>query len=312
MENSPVKRGPSSYDGGGNPVNAAPCPHFGDCGGCDLQDLPYASQLELKQTRIKKLFAAWPQAVSDIVPSPHPYGYRNRITVHRQGQKIGFHRRGTNDVVAVSHCPIADDAVNAQLAALTPKDVPNGGTLELRSDNNAAFAQANTALNETLIKTVVAIASLKKSEAVLELYAGAGNFTFALAATCRLVMAVEGSAAAVKAGESDRIRRGIKNVRFTTADVFTETARLIEAYETCDVIVCDPPREGLRDTARAITKLAAKRIVYVSCEPSALLRDAKTLETKGYALTRIVPFDMFPQTRHVELVALFTASKQRR
>jgi 23S rRNA (uracil1939-C5)-methyltransferase len=281
-----------------------PCEIFGLCGGCELQHVSYDEQLSLKASWVKEMFVKFPHAeIASIVASPNEYFYRNRITLHRDGNQIGFHKRFSHDVVPVKKCWIASEALNEKIKNLS---LPQEQECELREDDfKSSFVQVNSLQNENLIRTVASLATAKKSARLLELYAGQGNLTFALSEIAKTVLAIEGEKAAVAQAEARRIALQNKSISFQCAPVYDALFSLAEAYEVFDTVVCDPPREGLRDATFVLPRLKPQRIVYVSCEPYALVRDAVTLESKSYKLKKIVPLDMFPQTHHVEVVALF-------
>jgi len=286
-----------------NPV----CPLFGLCGGCDLQHASYAEQLKLKQNWVSEIFSRFTETkILPIAASPQQWHYRNRVTLHHNGQVIGFHKRLSHDIVAVKNCPIASAAINVKLARLSSELLTGPGAVELREDDLlGSFTQVNTLQNETLLRIVAELVKGKKSQKILELYSGHGNLTFTLAGLAREVLAVEGDAQAVKRAEERRIAEKIKNVSFVHGPAFEFTYELAEKYRQFDVIVCDPPREGLRDVVKLLPRFSATKIVYVSCEPHVLAREAQVLQSKGYTLKTLAPIDMFPQTRHVEVVAEF-------
>lgn len=290
-----------------SPARVEPaCPHYGVCGGCDLQHVSYAEQLALKTGWVRAWFKNRPETrVADIVPAQNPYGYRNRVTLHHDGKNFGFHRADSREVEPVRFCAIATAAVNANIAALDDGALKGPTSFEIREESGSGFIQVNTAQNETLVRRVAAALETKKTWRVLELYAGAGNFTFALAESCRQIIAVEGDASAVVA--AGRLRKALRarNVSFACEPVYDAVFRMVQESAAFDVVLCDPPREGLRAVAGLLPKLNPRRIVCVSCEPRSLLKDASELTRRGYVLSEIIPIDMFPQTRHVELIATF-------
>lgn len=291
-----------------SPERVSPvCGVFGICGGCDLQHASYAHQLELKEAWVREIFSRFAAVrVLKIAASAREWRYRNRVTLHHDGRAVGFRKKASHDVVAVSDCPIASEAINAQLVNLPAQILAGPDTVELREDGlRGAFAQVNTLQNQTLLDAVARFARGKKSQKILELYSGAGNLTFTLAALAKEVTAVEGDAQAVRRAEARRIAQKIKNVNFICGQAFERVYELAEKCREFETIVCDPPREGLRDVVKLLPRFGAVKVVYVSCEPHALAREASILESKGYVLKTLAPIDMFPQTRHVEVVAEF-------
>ncbi len=288
-----------------NEPDAAPeCEYYGICGGCDLQHWSYERQLAFKEDRVRKIFQKFKDVTfHKVVPSPRAYGYRNRVTLHSDGKEFGFYKKNSHDVVAVKSCAIASAAVNEKIKSL---QTLAAGDFEVREDDlRAAFIQINAQQNENLIATVTSAARGRKSRRVLELYCGAGNLSFPLSEIAREVVAIEGIAVAVSAAEVRRITEKNKRIKFVHGDVFQEVYKLTHDYQNFDVVVCDPPREGLRGVAALLPKLAPEKIIAVSCEPNTLARDGDVLQDKGYRLAEVTPLDMFPQTRHVEVVAVF-------
>lgn len=164
-----------------------------------------------------------------------------------------------------------------------------------------SFFQVNLAQAETLIGLVLDRLALTGAESVLDLYSGVGLFTAFLAERAALVTAIEGSPTAVDDAEVNLA--DFENV--TLVEGLVEEA-LSGLDGPVDCIVLDPPRTGVEPTALdAIIETGARRVVYVSCDPATLARDAKRLLAKGYQLVDVQPVDMFPQTFHIECVATF-------
>lgn len=163
------------------------------------------------------------------------------------------------------------------------------------------FFQVNLPQAETLIDLVLERLNLQGSETVLDLYSGVGLFTAFIAERASLVTAIESYPPAVT--DADENLADLDNVDLIEATVEDVLPLLTEKY---DAVVLDPPRTGLNPQALdALVDLEPAQIVYVSCEPSTLARDAKRLARKGYRLVDVQPVDMFPQTFHIECVAQF-------
>jgi 23S rRNA (uracil1939-C5)-methyltransferase len=169
---------------------------------------------------------------------------------------------------------------------------PDGACLVLPTEG---FAQANEALNPSLVATVVRRAEARRRR-VLELYAGSGNFTLALAETALAVRAVESDPGAVRALEDNLRERGVTGVTVQRGDA-AEAAR----GHPAEVVVLDPPRTGAREACEAVAAGRAKRVVYVSCDPSTLGRDLALL-LGAFRPEAVDAFEMFPQTPHLEAV----------
>jgi 23S rRNA (uracil1939-C5)-methyltransferase len=164
-----------------------------------------------------------------------------------------------------------------------------------------AFFQVNVPQAETLLDLVLETLDLQGDETVLDLYAGVGLFTAFLAERAALVTSIESYPPAVT--DADENLSDLDNVDLIEGSVEDVITLLAESY---DVVVMDPPRTGVdARVLDAIDDLAPPKIVYVSCDPATLARDAKRLAVKGYRLVDVQPVDMFPQTYHIECVAEF-------
>lgn len=165
-----------------------------------------------------------------------------------------------------------------------------------------AFTQVNAGANRALIETAMRCAEPRPGTRALDLYCGAGNFTLPLARRGIEVLGIERSAVAVDAAAANAKRHGLR-ATFRQAGVAEALARL--APGSIDTVVLDPPRAGAADAVPGIAALRPGRIVYVSCDPATLARDARALTECGWRLARVQPVDLFPQTYHVESVAEF-------
>ncbi|HET9062613.1 MAG TPA: 23S rRNA (uracil(1939)-C(5))-methyltransferase RlmD [Candidatus Binatia bacterium] len=164
---------------------------------------------------------------------------------------------------------------------------------------DTAFGQVNTAANRALVQRVLDCAALSGSERVWDLYAGAGNLSLPLARSAGQVVAVERDVAAVAAARAAACEHGIGNIDFHAVEVEDYVAREMELP---DLLVLNPPRTGVGDHARRIAELRAPRVIYVSCNPPTLARDAAVFVALGYRMHRAHPIDLFPQTCRVETV----------
>lgn len=166
-----------------------------------------------------------------------------------------------------------------------------------------SFFQVNTAGAEVLVDTVSDFLSLRPHETLLDLYCGVGLFSVALAAHAAQVIAVEGHPSAVADARFNVEAAGLDNVRVINEDV---AHFLTTLDETVHAVIVDPPRRGCGpDMMLRLASQRPKRLVYVACDPAPLARDAKTITAAGYQLIEVQPLDLFPQTYHVECVALF-------
>lgn len=163
----------------------------------------------------------------------------------------------------------------------------------------ASFGQVNSRANLDLVRMVVARCTETPPARLVELYAGAGNFSFAVAQRAGRVLAVDEDESAIEAGRAAARAAGLRNLKFAAARA---EAWLADAKEAVDVLLVDPPRSGLGTAAAAAAALGATRVVYVSCNPSTLARDVRVFAGAGYRVRNVEPIDLFPQTFHVETV----------
>ena len=171
--------------------------------------------------------------------------------------------------------------------------------------SHAAFFQTNTEMAERLYGIAREYAGLTGSERVFDLYCGIGTIALSLAADAGEVWGIETVPEAVADAERNAKRNNVGNARFIAADARLGIRPLLEQAGKPDVLVVDPPRAGLsKKVVRRVIECEARRIVYVSCNPTTLAPNAAQLVEAGFALRRVTPVDMFPQTPHVECVAL--------
>jgi 23S rRNA (uracil1939-C5)-methyltransferase len=178
------------------------------------------------------------------------------------------------------------------------------GELKVRISHNAFF-QTNTEMAERLYAIAAEFAGLSGRERVYDLYCGIGTIGLALASKAGEVWGLEVSAAAVADAARNAELNGIENARFEATDARLGLRPLVERAGKPDVVVIDPPRSGLsKKIVRRVIECEAPRIVYVSCNPTTLAPNAAQLVEAGYRLRRVRAVDMFPQTPHIECVAL--------
>jgi 23S rRNA (uracil1939-C5)-methyltransferase len=168
------------------------------------------------------------------------------------------------------------------------------------------FIQVNAEVNEKMVHQALSLLDVKPDETVLDLFCGIGNFTLPIAKQAKRVIGIEGQESMVLRGRENAKRLGIENAVFFSADL--EKMGLPRLRQLCgqlDAVLLDPPRDGAKQSVALIAQLSPKRVVYVSCNPATLARDAKELLAAGYQLSALGVIDMFPQTAHVESMALF-------
>ena len=171
------------------------------------------------------------------------------------------------------------------------------------------FTQVNTDINCKMIHRAIDLLDIQPDERVLDLFCGLGNFTLPLSRYSRHVVGVEGDELLVQRGRENADHNGITNIEFYGADLAKEPHEQPWFGEGFDKILIDPPRSGAYEIVQHLDGFGASKIVYVSCNPATLARDASVLVEKGYRLKCAGVMDMFPHTTHVESIALFERSQ---
>ena len=178
--------------------------------------------------------------------------------------------------------------------------------------SHGAFFQTNTEMAERLYAVATEFAGLTGSERVFDLFCGIGTIGLTMAAQAGEVWGLEIVPEAITDAERNARRNKIENAHFMAANARTGVRPLVEKAGKPDVVVVDPPRAGLsQKIVRRVIECEAQKIVYVSCNPTTLAPNAAQLKEAGYKLTRVRPVDMFPQTPHIECVALFERQAER-
>ena len=323
-----------------------PCPYFGDCTGCQWQHVDYNRQLDVKREKVVDALRRVGQfsnpPVSTVLPSDQQYEYRNhaRFTVGADGV-LGFVNRETRQFVGVDHCKLMHREINrcltqlqghcwetTQLSIRAGQDtgdflvqptltspaiqIPTGQKSYLDSVDGSSFRvsspsffQVNISQAAQTVQVVRRGLRLTLNDVLLDAYTGVGTFAILLAPYVKKVIAVEESSAAV--ADARENATGVDNVEFTLGKTEEVLGRL---GENLDAVVLDPPRAGCQSAALdSLIQLAPPRIAYVSCDAETMARDLKRLCDGPYTLRQVVPLDMFPQTHHVECVALLELDK---
>lgn len=168
------------------------------------------------------------------------------------------------------------------------------------------FIQVNAALNEAMIDRAIELLAPQPTDRVLDLFSGLGNFTLPLARRVAQVAGVEGEASLVARARANAERNGLTNVEFHQANLFEDQKGAPWVREKWDLVLLDPPRAGAEAAVEWLPRRGIRRLVYVSCHPASLARDAGALVHRhGYRLSAAGVMDMFPHTGHVESIALF-------
>jgi tRNA/tmRNA/rRNA uracil-C5-methylase (TrmA/RlmC/RlmD family) len=299
------------------------CQYFGDCGGCQYQHIAYEAQLAIKHKQIGDLFQRLagldPKLVQPVVPCPQPYGYRNRIMIRsqwdktKQGLNIGFIRADNRLVVDIQECKISEPELSRQIQHVRQNPPPKGGikvTLRILPENwvvpRDSFFQNNFFLLPKLVEGVRDCVRSSGVKYLIDVYCGVGFFSIETADLVERFAGVELDRLAIQAARQNARNRKIENGEFVDGRAEEIMPRLLEKFPADDtVVILDPPRTGCPPESIAFLRLIQpKQIVYVSCHPATLARDLKMLAAENlYAVERVTPYDMFPQTQHVECVA---------
>ncbi len=315
------------------------CPVFGTCGGCQYQNLDYEEQLRWKRRQVAELLqrmADIEAEVEPVVPSPRLYGYRSKLTPHfqrpRQGEPpaIGFLAQGSRRrLVDVSVCPIATDGINLVLPKVREEvfrqagKYKKGATLLLRDSEEGVvtdprkvitervgslrfrflageFFQNNPFILEELIGHVGRESGTARC--LIDAYCGSGLFALSLADRFERVVGIEVSERAVSWAEENARLNEVGNCSFQVGDAASIFSGVDFPGEETSVII-DPPRRGTDQTfLNQLFEYGPARVVYVSCNPATQIRDLKFFRQNGYTIRKVQPFDLFPQTRHLECV----------
>lgn len=166
------------------------------------------------------------------------------------------------------------------------------------------FCQVNMKQNERLVELVLRFSAPLPSDRVLDLYSGMGNFALPVALRATHVHGIENQGSAIRSACFNSFQNHIANTTFEKSDVLESCKRLINRKATFDVIICDPPRQGMPALAPLLGLLTKRKIVYISCDPATLCRDLDHLLKQGFTINGLQPIDMFPQTHHIETVTL--------
>lgn len=318
----------------------AKCELFGVCGGCQYQAVRYETQLEWKRQQVKDSFArigGIDIEVEPVEPSPKTFGYRTKLTPHyerarpAEKRKVGFLRHGSRkSLIDVPQCPIATEAINDALPSAREEihllqGKKKGGTLLLRDTLEGVvtdpkktaservgklvfqfrageFFQNNPFILPKMVDHVIEQAKEKNSGLLVDAYCGGGLFSLSAAAYFERVVGIEISREGFEWARTNALLNKIDNAEFILGDASTIFQELENCKQRCSLII-DPPRKGCdEDFLRQALVFRPERIIYVSCEPATQARDVQRLIEGGYRILQSKPFDLFPQTRHVENV----------
>lgn len=324
------------------------CALFGRCGGCQYQHLAYAEQLGWKRRQVEELLQHMAEVMFPVAPvigSPLEFGYRSKITPHFNPPRadgsmpIGFLRQGTRfDLVDVPQCDIATPAINARLTEVRAdlqarRDTyQRGATVLLREASGAVTTDYDAVITETVgdlklhflardffqnnpfilpafTDYVRTQAAASGARLLVDAYCGSGLFALSAAPAFDRVAGVEISESSVAFAKQNATANGITNATFLASDAAAIFAGL-DFPPGDTAVVIDPPRKGCDESfLQQLFAFGPRAVVYVSCDPATQMRDLRHFLAAGYTLQAVQPFDLFPQTRHLECVITLQAHR---
>jgi len=308
----------------------APCTYVEQCGGCTWQHIDYQTQINIKQQQLsdtlKRIGKLNTVPMLDIVPSPTPWHYRNRIRGVANNGAFHFHSIGGGETVAIEQCVIASPAINNYLASPTTPFSDSQERVELAQiDDNTVqafsidaergtelgFRQVNDSVAQLLNDTVCDIVDShfsadkdKSKKSLLDLYCGHGSWTRRIAESNPLLRVVGVDVSEHNIRTARVLAKHINNASF----IQNRSEKVLnQADIAAHAIVVDPPRAGLSDSiVNTLNARPVPLLLYVSCHPATLARDLSKLQSGAYQLESVQAFDMFPQTPHVETLVVLT------
>jgi 23S rRNA (uracil1939-C5)-methyltransferase len=315
----------------------APCRHYQECGGCNLQHMAYPEQLRCKEdiltVNLKKIAGIIRNEATDVLPSP-PLRYRSKIELQVKDSAIGFFKNKSHQLVAISQCLLLSNAAERFVLELPPLPAGTNGVLQIldngrdlaaRLENQEGdvrwltphhslffdfppyryqtgpehFIQANIFQMQPMLELLTKYLPANPGHTAADLFCGCGFFTLPLATRFRQVLALENNPDNLAALRTNLESNQITNVEIRPLDV------LRAALPPLDIVVLDPPRGGL--SAALISRIAqaeAKTVIYFSCDSATFARDLRLFLKQGFDLRELKIIDNFPQTDHFEIFAV--------
>ena len=278
-----------------------PCPFFGNCGGCDYQHIAYTHQLDIKQRQVEEALRRIAKLaefeVRPIVASPKPFGFRNRIVIHSDGERVGFFKKGSRIVVDISSCLLASDIVNERLCAFRATRPKAGVHVTLRAnDEVTTFSQTNDGVARLLMEFV---RNRIRGPVLVDGYCGSGFFGHQLADTVERMIGIDWNQPAITQAR----QTAAANETYLCGDIGELLDQVLEA-ENPDTVIIDPSATGMSEgVSSALVRCPPPSLIYVSCNPATFARDIGRLSDR-FRVQEIQPFDMFPQTAEIEVVGV--------
>ncbi len=317
-----------------------PCKNFSICGGCSYLHTSYDNELDIKKNilidsleRIAGLKAATLPEITMI--KGDRFNYRSHASIKYKDGKPGFYQKGTNNLTPFGDegCMLIAESLNTLLTTLTvpekikevriAEDYKNVTSTSLDKDciieekehdltyrrNIHSFFQGNRYLRGRMLKTVRDTAEPGRRERIIDAGCGIGFFTLYLARDAGHCNGYDIDEDSIAWGKSNARLNNISNTDFSLLDA----AKLLPGKHAIDTVVVDPPRAGLSKKARqSIIAIGSPKLVYVSCNPATFSRDAKDIIKAGFRLEKLTLIDMFPCTHHIEVIAGFKRTVERK
>ncbi|MCS7299495.1 MAG: methyltransferase [Spirochaetia bacterium] len=325
------------------------CKFFGECGGCDLQMLPYNEQLNYKRKLLIEEFSRLPNFdesfIEPVIPSPSEFHYRNSVMfrVNPKKRKIGFLKRDTNIVIDIDECKIASEGINYALKKVKEQENFPQHVFRVRSNlagdvvvnqiqtdhfedrsiseeinvdgitytfriSRESFFQVNSYVIPLWLKVIreVILNSKYDKSKCLDLYCGVGLISLFVSNIFGEVLGVEISKTSVDDAMFNIQTNGVRNVKVIQSDV----GKILPSLDIPEIVIVNPSRVGIEENVvrfinqNCLLRSNPKMVIYSSCNYETQVRDVKILYEAGYRITKVIPFDMFPQTHHIEVVAI--------
>ncbi len=299
------------------------CPYYEKCGGCDILHIPYNEQLLYKENKIKNIVSRYLKDdihINNIVKSDKQFNYRNKVTLHTNNNKIGYYEKNSNNIIPINNCLLLNPTLNNYIKTIDKTNeelVLRTNGIDILDDNNSSiiknigkykylvslksFFQVNDNVTYKLYEKIKEYCNSTKEDTILDLYCGTGTIGIYLSEYCNKVLGIEINKQAIIDANKNKDLNNINNIEFIAEDVSKITNKI--KFKP-SIIVVDPPRAGLDEkTIKEIIKINPNKLIYVSCDPMTLVRDLNILKYY-FNIKEITPFDMFPNTYHVESVVL--------
>ncbi len=317
-----------------------PCPYIERCGGCQYQHLSYSEELKWKENQVRESFGqVFKSEEISILPIRHggkEYGYRTSITIHRtteknnKPQRLGFIGRDNYSKVLIDYCMLADEKLKGIFTAehkLNRREEKRGFKLDEKGNifttddeklyrvrigglslwtSSMGFFQNNIEVTELIAQKLAEYLAAIKPARFLDLYAGVGTFPLLAARHIPETHCFEDSPYSVGC-----LRRNVNELKLPLSGVFSGKVEktfprfILQRPKPGTLVFMDPPRQGI---ASSLAEFLAKEevgenIFYLACDLQILLRDLRHVLSRGrYKIREVIPFDMFPRTKHIEVL----------